>query len=107
MTHIEDDLEAVMLRLAKSERDALHRLLVQAMRDGEENAKAEAQAKAEPQAAQPRRRPSIATLIARAEKQGKAVTQVTTPDGTTLHFEPQPTGASNPWLADLEKVTKQ
>jgi hypothetical protein len=30
------------------------------------------------------------------------------PDGTVLHFgEPQPTEASNPWLADLDKVTKQ
>ena len=54
-----------------------------------------------------RRKPSIATLIKRAEKAGKTVTSVTTPDGTVLHFgEPQPTEASNPWLADL-KVTKQ
>jgi hypothetical protein len=53
------------------------------------------------------RKPSIATLIRRAEKAGKTVTSVTTPDGTVLHFgEPQPTEASNPWLADL-KVTKQ
>jgi hypothetical protein len=55
-----------------------------------------------------KRKPSIATLIARAEKAGKAVTSVTTPDGTVLHFgEPQPSEANNPWLADLHKVTKQ
>ena len=55
-----------------------------------------------------RRKPSIATLIKRAEKAGKTVTSVTTPDGTVLHFgEPQPTEANNPWLADLDKVTKQ
>jgi hypothetical protein len=55
-----------------------------------------------------RRKPSIATLIKRAEKAGKTVTSVTTPDATVLHFgEPQPTEANNPWLADLDKVTKQ
>ena len=32
------------------------------------------------------RKPSIATLIKRAEKAGKTVTSVTTPDGTVLHF---------------------
>ena len=54
------------------------------------------------------RKPSIATLIKRAEKAGKTVTSVTTPDGTVLHFgEPEPTEANNPWLADLDKVTKQ
>ena len=54
-----------------------------------------------------RRKPSIATLIKRAEKAGKTVTSVTTPDGTVLHFgELTPTEASNPWFADL-KVTKQ
>ena len=53
------------------------------------------------------RKPSIATLIKRAEKAGKTVTSVTTPDGTVLHFgEAQPSEAKNPWLDDL-KVTKQ
>jgi hypothetical protein len=42
-----------------------------------------------------------------AERIGKHVSSVTTPDGTVLHFgEPEPTEASNPWLDDL-KVTKQ
>ena len=53
------------------------------------------------------RRPSVGPLIAQAEKAGKRVTSVTTPDGIKLTFgEPEPTEASNPWLADL-KVTKQ
>jgi hypothetical protein len=49
------------------------------------------------------RLPTIATLIARAEKAGKAVASVTTPDGTTITFaEPEPEPASgNPWLNDL------
>lgn len=54
------------------------------------------------------RKPSVATMIKQAEKSGKAVSSITTPDGTTIHFgEPAPTEASNPWLADLNKVTKQ
>ena len=32
------------------------------------------------------RKPGIATLIKRAEKTGKAVTSITTSDGTTIHF---------------------
>jgi hypothetical protein len=51
------------------------------------------------------RKPSIATLIKRAEKAGRPVTSITLADGTTLHFgEPTPSEASNPWLADLPKV---
>ena len=39
---------------------------------------------------------------------GKTVTSVTTPDGHTLTFgEPQSSEANNPWLVDLDKVTKQ
>jgi hypothetical protein len=55
------------------------------------------------------RKPSIATLVKRAEKTGKTVTSITTPDGTTIHFgETKPTDASNPWLAGIdEKATKQ
>lgn len=54
-----------------------------------------------------KRKPSVSTLIARAEKKGKTVTSITTPDGTVLSFgEPQPTEASNPWLVDLRE-TKQ
>jgi hypothetical protein len=65
------------------------------------------QQKGQPQQPQPQRtrKPSVSTLIARAEKKGKTVTSVTAPDGTVLHFgEPQPTEASNPWLADLTKA---
>jgi hypothetical protein len=54
-----------------------------------------------------RRKPGITTLIKRAEKSGRRVTSVTTPDGTTLTFgDSEPSEANNPWLADL-KVTKQ
>jgi hypothetical protein len=59
--------------------------------------------------AKPRRqrRPSIGRMIAAAERGGKNVTSITTPDGMTLRFgESEPTEASNPWLADL-KVIKQ
>jgi hypothetical protein len=33
-----------------------------------------------------RRKPSVPTLIAQAEKSGKPVSSITTPDGVTLHF---------------------
>ena len=53
------------------------------------------------------RKPSIRRMVAAAEKAGKTVTSVTTPEGITLRFDqPEPTEARNPWLADL-KVTKQ
>jgi hypothetical protein len=53
------------------------------------------------------RRPSIGRMIA-AERGGKNVTSITTPDGVTLHFgKGESTEASNPWLDDLNKVTKQ
>jgi hypothetical protein len=55
-----------------------------------------------------RRRPRVDRLIAQAEKAGKSVASITTPDGITVTFgESKPTEASNPWLADLNKVTKQ
>jgi hypothetical protein len=54
------------------------------------------------------RRPSIATLLKRAEKTGKSVTSITMPDGTTINFgESNPNDANNPWLAEIEKATKQ
>jgi hypothetical protein len=57
---------------------------------------------------QRKRKPSLRTLIAQAEKAGKPVTSVTMPDGVTLKFgAPEATEATNPWLADLDKVTKQ
>jgi hypothetical protein len=46
------------------------------------------------------RKPSIATLVKRAEKEGKTVTSVTTPDGMTLHFsaaEAMTNESDNPW----------
>jgi hypothetical protein len=53
------------------------------------------------------RKPDIRRMVADAEKAGKTVTSVTTPDGVTLHFgKGESTEASNPWLDDL-KVTKQ
>jgi hypothetical protein len=54
------------------------------------------------------RKPSIARQIKQAEKTGKTVTSVTTPDGMIINFgEPEPSVANNPWLADIEKATKQ
>jgi hypothetical protein len=74
-----------------------------------ERARDAAQA-AEPGAKQ-KRRPSIKRMIAAAERDGRKVTSITTPDGVTLNFDKtnktEDTEASNPWLADLEKVTKQ
>jgi len=64
-----------------------------------------------PKPSKPRkpRKPTLRTLVTQAEKAtGKAVTSITTPDGTTLRFgEPEPTEATNPWLADLDKVKHQ
>jgi len=60
-----------------------------------------------PTPAKRQRKPSLGKLIAQAEKSGKPVSSITTPDGVTLQFgEPEPTEATNPWLADL-KATKQ
>ena len=54
------------------------------------------------------RKPSIGKMIMQMEKAGKPVRSVTTSDGTTFTFgQPEPTEASNPWLADLDKVTRQ
>jgi hypothetical protein len=64
---------------------------------------------ANPAPAKPRRqrKPSLRKMIAAAERDGRKVTSITTPDGVTLHFgKVEDTEASNPWLDDL-KVTKQ
>jgi hypothetical protein len=64
---------------------------------------------ANPAPAKPRRqrKPSLRKMIAAAERDGKIVTSITTPDGVTLHFgKVDDTDAANPWLDDL-KVTKQ
>jgi hypothetical protein len=55
------------------------------------------------------RKPSIKKMIAAAERAGKSVTSITTPDGVTLHFgKVEDTEASNPWLVGIDdKVTKQ
>jgi hypothetical protein len=65
---------------------------------------------ADPAPAQPRRqrKPSLKRMIVAAERGGKTVTSITTPDGVTLHFgKGEPTEASNPWPLDDFKVTKQ
>jgi hypothetical protein len=50
------------------------------------------------------RKPSLRKLIAQAEKAGKTVSGLTTPDGHTLTFgEPQSREANNPWLVDLDR----
>ena len=48
-------------------------------------------------------------MIVQAEKAGKNITSITTPDGTTLHFgKVEDTEAINPWLVGIDdKVTKQ
>jgi hypothetical protein len=56
------------------------------------------------------RRPSISKMIAQAEKAGKPVTSITTPDGMTLRFgEPEPAAPENPRPLDefRTKETKQ
>ena len=65
--------------------------------------------KADPAPAKPRRqrKPSIRKMIAAAERSGKTVTSVTTPDGMTLHF-----GKGDPPRrairgSPISKVTKQ
>jgi hypothetical protein len=65
---------------------------------------------ANPAPAKPRRqrKPNICKMIAEAERGGKTVTSITTPDGITLHFgKGEATEASNPWPLDDFKVTKQ
>jgi hypothetical protein len=54
------------------------------------------------------RKPSIRKTIAAAERSGKTVTSITTPDGVTLHFgKDEATTEPNPWPLDDFKVTKQ
>ena len=54
------------------------------------------------------RKPSLRALIMQAEKAGKNVASITTPDGVTLRFgESQPPEVTNPWLADLNQGNKQ
>ena len=37
-----------------------------------------------------------------------ATKRITMPDGTTIYFgNSEPSEANNPWLADIEKATKQ
>jgi hypothetical protein len=57
----------------------------------------------------PRRRQTLASALRQAAKVGASVSGATIEDGKiTLTFgEPQPTEASNPWLDELDKVTKQ
>ena len=54
------------------------------------------------------RKPSISKMIAAAERGGKTVTSITTPDGVTLHFgKVEPTEANNPWLAGIDDKVDQ
>jgi hypothetical protein len=54
------------------------------------------------------RRPSIRTMIAQAEKAtGKPLASITLADGTKLDFGKSESTDPNPWLDDLNKVTKQ
>jgi hypothetical protein len=56
------------------------------------------------------RKPSIAELVKQAEKTGRRVTSVTTPDGMIINFgEPEPAALDNPWPLDefRTKETKQ
>jgi hypothetical protein len=56
------------------------------------------------------RRPSVRTMIKNAEKDGKKVSGATVAaDGSvSLQFgEAEPSEASNPWDAEIEKLTKQ
>lgn len=46
---------------------------------------------------QRKRKPSLKRQIKAAEKAGKHVTSITTADGTTLHFGPDGSAASNEW----------
>jgi hypothetical protein len=52
------------------------------------------------------RKPSVASLVNRAEKTGKAVTSVTLPDGTTLTFGEASPARHSSW-DDLETGKRQ
>ena len=56
-----------------------------------------------------KRRPTLAAALREARKAGITVAGATVETGkVTLTFgKPEPTEASNPWLADLEQVGKQ
>ena len=60
-------------------------------------------------APKPRRKPSIAEMVKRAEKAGKTVTSVSVEgDKVILTLgESNQTDANNPWLAEIEKATKR
>ena len=46
--------------------------------------------------------------IVQVEKTGKKVTSVITPDGHTLKFGELPSSeANNPWLVELDEMTKK
>jgi hypothetical protein len=58
-----------------------------------------------PRRARKPRRPSLGRIMKEARKAG--ATEITTPDGYTLKFGPEPAETANPWLADLDKMTRQ
>ncbi|HEX2351825.1 MAG TPA: hypothetical protein VHJ16_03520 [Xanthobacteraceae bacterium] len=104
---IDPDFRILMLQLDDPGRDALERVIARAQTEAKQRAVATTQP--QPQARERKsRRPGVRTMIRQAERAGKNVSKITTPDGTVLSFgEPQPTEANNPWLADLDEVTKQ
>jgi hypothetical protein len=56
------------------------------------------------------RRPTLASALKQAAKAGTPVRRATIEaDGavTIVVGQPEPTEATNPWLADLDKVSKQ
>jgi hypothetical protein len=57
------------------------------------------------------RKPRIATLIKHAEKVGKTVTSITTPDGTTINFDEstksESENALNQWIAKHARASER
>jgi hypothetical protein len=103
---IDPDLRILMLQLDDPGRDALERVIARAQAESKQRAVATTQPQPQPQP-RSRRKPSISRAIAQAERSGRHVSSVTTSDGMTLNFDQQPTEANNPWLADIERQTKQ
>jgi hypothetical protein len=53
------------------------------------------------------RKPGLRTLIAQAEKSGKKVTSITTPDGVTMRFDEPSHEDFNPWDSVLHADQKR
>jgi len=103
---IDPDLRILMLQLDDPGRDALERVIARAQAESKQRAVTTTQPQPQPHP-RSRRKPSISRAIAQAERSGRHVSSVTTSDGMTFNFDQPPTEANNPWLADIEKQTKQ